>query len=46
MRPVTTAACCATLAFLVVACSDRSTPTAAPDRPNFIINGTPTGDVG
>ena len=43
MRFVTHAAYCATLALLVASCSDRSAPTAAPDQPDFIINGTPTG---
>jgi len=31
------------LALLQLACADRPTPTAAPERPSFIINGTPTG---
>lgn len=33
----------ATLLLVAAACTDRPTPLSAPDRPNFIINGTPTG---
>ncbi|HEV8304028.1 MAG TPA: trypsin-like serine protease [Gemmatimonadales bacterium] len=35
----------ATAALLLGACSDRPAPSAAPDRPSFIINGTPTGNA-
>lgn len=34
----------ATLSLLMAACTDRPAPTAAPERPNFIVNGTPTGN--
>jgi hypothetical protein len=32
-----------TLSLLLGACTDRPAPTAALERPSFIINGTPTG---
>jgi hypothetical protein len=31
------------LSLLLAACTDGPASTAAPERPNFIINGTPTG---
>ena len=33
----------AILSLLMGACTDRPAPTAAPERPSFIVNGVPTG---
>jgi len=43
MRIARSLAAFVSLALLLSACADRPTPTAAPEQPSFIINGTPTG---
>ncbi len=45
MRFARPAAAFALLSLLTAACSDGSSPTTTPERPRFIIGGSPTGDA-